>query len=82
MMLAIPIMVTSTSGGLETIQTLGIQNVGGDEEIGDYLVTIDGVIRAEVKGFDRTLGARMLLLEALLAIEGNTGTGTYIKRKE
>ena len=82
-MLAIPIMVTSSSGGLETIITLGIRNVGGDDIIADYEVTRDGVIVANVKGFERDRGPIALLGEAIAAWQARTDSGdiTLIRRE-
>lgn len=81
-MLAIPIMVTSSSGGLETITTLGIRNVGGDDSIADYEVTRDGVIVANVKGFERDRGPIALLGEAITAWQARTDSDITLIRRE
>lgn len=80
-MLAVPIMVTSTSGGLETIATLGIRNTGkGDSEVADYEVTLDGVIVANVNHYERDRGALELVGEAIAAINKRNVDVTYITR--
>lgn len=82
-MIAVPVMITSSSGGLETITTLGIRNVGGDDIIADYEVTRDGVIVANVKGFERDRGAVALIGEAIAAMERNESEDvTFISRAE
>jgi hypothetical protein len=83
MMLVVPIMVTSSANGLETIATLGIRNRAGDDEIADYEVTVDGILRANVIGFERDRGATALVREALEAIELlSDRSKTFISRSE
>lgn len=81
-MLAVPVMVTSTSGGLETVCTLGIRNIAGDDQIASYEVTLDGVIVANVKNYDRSRGALALVGEAIAATERRDVDITYIARQE
>ena len=80
-MLAVPVMVTSSSGGLETVCTLGIRNIDGDDRISDYEVTLDGVIVANVESFERDRGALALVGEAVAAIERREVDITYITRQ-
>jgi hypothetical protein len=70
-MIIAPIMVTTSSSGLKTIATIGIRNIAGDDDIADYEVTVDGVLRANVNNFERARGATALVREALEAIELN-----------
>ena len=81
-MLIIPIMVGSRNGA-ETIATIGIRNISGDETIANYQITVDGVIKGEVIAFERDRGAIALTHEALEAIELNSDRSkTFISRSE
>jgi hypothetical protein len=82
-MIIAPIMVTTSSSGLKTIATIGIRNIAGDDDIADYEVTVDGVLRANVNNFERARGATALVREALEAIELNSDRSkTFISRTE
>ncbi len=82
-MLIVNIMVTTASKGLETLDTIGIRNTGGDDERANYEITVDGILRANVINFERDRGATALVLEALEAVElKGDRYKTFISRKK
>ncbi len=82
-MLVVNIMVTTASHGLETLDTIGIRNTGGDDERANYEITVDGILRANVINFERDRGATALVLEALEAVElKGDRYKTFISRKD
>lgn len=82
-MLIVNIMVTSATHGLTTLDTIGIRNISGDDELADYEVTVNGILRANVTAFERDRGATALVREALEALELNSDRSkTFISRDE